>query len=551
MTDTTERIVEYFESSGVETVFGFPCEQMDPYYSSLADSSIRHVLARSEASAALMGDGYARASRQVAIVDGVGGPGAAYIGAGLCEADGASSPVLALTGGNDRPIRGREVIQDGDNEAILDPHTDVSYDAESGPRAVEMVQSAIRQMTSGVPGPAHVNLPGDVLDEECDVRLANTDTAYPGTRPAPESERVREILELVESAAKPVILAGEGVVRADASEELAAFAEQTQTPVVTSVNGKGAVPETEPYAVGTVGRWGFCEPANDALEAADLVVGLGTRFSDLTTVGWTLISDETDIVHVDLDPAWLGKNYDPTVAVQADIRETLNSLNSEVDPAAFTERKERIERLAAERESWREGHHDALTSDDSPVKTQRIIGELNRVIPEDGVLVSATSFAGFFSAAFYEVDRAGLGYIQARGSDGINACLPQALGVQVARPDETVVALTGDGGVGYHIADLETAAREELPLTVVVLNNDGLGSSKASQQATDAFELSTDFAEGVDYAQVARGFGCEATRIDEPDRFVDELEAAVASDQPTLLDVQVDPFTLPPIIVEN
>jgi acetolactate synthase-1/2/3 large subunit len=145
----------------------------------------------------------------------------------------------------------------------------------------------------------------------------------------------------------------------------------------------------------------------------------------------------------------------------------------------------------------------------------------------------------------------GVGYIQARGSDGINACLPQTLGVQVARSDDTVVALTGDGGVGYHISDLETAVREALPITVVVLNNDGLGSSKASQMATDAFELSTDFEAGVDYAQVARGFGCEAARIDEPDQFVDELDAAIASDAPTLLDVQVDPHTLPPIIVDR
>jgi len=551
MADTTDLIVECFESSGIETVFGFPCEQMDPYYSSLADSSIRHVLGRSEASAALMADGYARASGRIGVVDGVGGPGAAYIGAGLCEADGASSPVLALTGGNDRPIRGREVIQDGDNEGILAPHTDMTFDAESGPRAVEAVESAVRQMTSGVPGPAHVNLPGDILEDDVEVDLGNTDAHYPSTRPAPERERIEEILGLLEAAERPVVLAGEGVIRAGASEELAAFADRTNTPVVTSVNAKGAVPETEPYAVGTVGRWGFCEPANDALEAADLVVGLGTRFGDLTTVGWTLITDETDIVHVDLDPAWLGRNYDPTVAVLADIRETLQQLNRAIDPSRFADRDERIETLAAERAAWREDHAEDLTSEESPVKPHRIIEELNRAVPEDGVLVSATSFAGFFSAAFYEVDRPGLGYIQARGSDGINACLPQALGVQVARPDETVVALTGDGGIGYHIADLETAVREDLPLTVVVLNNDGLGSSKASQMATDAFELSTDFAEGVDYAQIARGFGCQAARVDDPARFVDELQQAVDSDEPTLLDVQIDPYALPPIIVEN
>lgn len=552
MTDTPTRIVEYFESSGITTVFGFPCEQMDPYYSSLAESTVRHVLARSEASAALMADGYARASGQVGVVDGVGGPGAAYIGAGLCEAAGASTPVLALTGGNNRPIRGRGVIQDGDNEAILSPHTIRSFDAESGERAVEAVHAAIREMTAGVPGPAHVNLPGDVLSESVETVPPANEGFYPRTRPAPTTAETEAVQELLAAAEKPLILAGEGVVRADACTELTAFATRTQTPVVTSVNGKGAVPETEPYAIGTVGRWGFCEPANKALENADLVIGLGTRFGDLTTVGWTLIADEADIVHVDRDPEWLGKNYDPEVAVLADIKTTLQRLLDGVDESIAGETKTvRTERLASEREAWRESHESELTSDESPVKTQRIIGELNRIMPESSVLVSATSFAGFFSAAFYEVKRAGLSYLQARGSDGINVCLPQALGVQVARPDETVVALTGDGGIGYHIADLETAVREELPVTVIVLNNDGLGSSKASQMATDGFTLSTDFESGVDYAQIARGFGCHAERVDNSEAFATALETAVESDEPTLLDVEVNPFTLPPIIPDR
>lgn len=548
---TTDTIVAFFEQCGIETVFGFPCEQMDPYYASLADSSVRHVLGRSEASAALMADGYARASRSVGVVDGVGGPGAAYIGAGLCEADGASSPVLALTGGNDRDIRGREVIQDADNGAILDPHTSVTFDAETPDRAVEAVVSALRQMTTGVPGPAHVNLPGDVLDGEVGTALPDAPTAtYPRTRPAPDDSVVDEFLAMLESAAAPVILAGEGVVRAGASEALTAFADATNTPVATSINGKGAVPETEDLALGTAGRWGFCEVANDALASSDLVVGLGTRFSDLTTVGWQIVDDDADIVHVDLDPEWLGKNYEPDLAVTADLQATLEALLDSLDSTTFEGRTDRIRNLAAQRDEWRDSHRDALTSDDAPVKPQRIIHELNEQVADDGVLVSATSFAGFFSGAFYEVTESGLRYLQARGSDGINACLPQALGVQVAQPDGQVVALSGDGGIGYHIADLETAAREDLPLVVIVLNNDGLGSSEASQMATGAFELSTNFEEGVDYAQIARGFGCEGERIDDPDAFAAALDAALQRDEPTLLDVVIDEFALPPIRVD-
>ena len=548
--DTTDRIVEIFEEGGLEAVFGFPCEQMDPYYSSLSESSISHVLARSEASAALMADGYARASRNVGIVDGVGGPGAAYIGAGLCEAEGASSPVVALIGDNERDIRGKEVIQDADNEAILEPHTTTTYDPETGERAVEAVEDALREATATVPTPVGINLAGDILDEEIEDAPSEVEVSYPTHRPAPDHEDVEAVLDLLRDAEAPIVLAGEGVVRADASDALSRFAEETDTPVVTTINGKGAVSETEPYALGVVGRWGFCEVGNDAVENADLVVGLGVRFGDLSTVGWTLIPDDADIVHVDLDAEWLGKNYDADVAVMADLRVTVEALTEGADDETGGD-AERAEELAEARNRWRESYEDKFTSEDSPVLPQRVVAELNSKIPSDGVLVSATSYSGFFTGAFYDVETPGIGYLQARGSDGINVCLPQAIGVQKARPDDTVVALSGDGGIGYHIADLETAVREDLPLTVVIMNNDGLGSSKASQIGTDNFQYSVDFHEGVNYADVARGFGCEGVKVEEADAFAEELEKATDNEETTLIDVQVAPFELPPIIVEN
>jgi acetolactate synthase-1/2/3 large subunit len=550
MTRTTDGVVSLFEAAGVETVFGFPCEQMDPYYASLSESGVRHVLARSEASAALMADGYARAARRLGVVDGVSGPGAAYIGAGLAEASGASSPVLALTGGNDLENRGNGVIQDGDNEAILDPFTRSTADAETPERAVEAVENAIRRSTAGVPGPTHVNLPEDVmraaLPDDHEPR-GDVDGAYPTARPEPSAEAVAGVLDLLESAERPVVVAGEGIHRADANDALTAFAEAADVPVVTSMNGKGAVAETAPYALGVVGRWGFCQVANDAVEDADLVLGVGTRFGELTSVGWSLVPEDAPLVHVDLDPEWLGRNYEPTVAVRADLRTTLEALaeGASGDP----DRAERVESLATDRRAWREGFESDLTSDAEPVKPQRVMGELNDRLPSDSILVSATSLPGFFSGAFYETERAGLGYLQARGSDGINVCLPQAIGVQTARPDTPVVALSGDGGIGYHIADLETAVREDLPLTVVVTNNDSLGSSKMSQLGTYNVDLSTDFHAGVDYAQVARGFGCEAERITDPERVGPALSEALESDSVTVLDVQVDPYAAPPVLV--
>jgi len=546
----TDDVVALLESSGVEHVFGFPCEQMEPYYASLHDSGIRHVLARSEASAAMMADGYARATGSLGVCDGVGGPGAAYLGVGLVEAAGASSPVLALTGDNSRVYRGNGAIQDADNGAILAPHVSTSADPESPARALEGVRQAVTEAVSGVPSPVHVNLTEDVLEGDADGESAGTvPISAPATRPEPDDATVGRIVDLLTAAESPVILSGEGALRSRAWAVVSELARRTRTPVVTSINGKGIVDETAPYAAGVVGRWGYSQPANDAVESCDLLVVLGARLGELTTVGWSLVPESADVVHVDLDPHWLSRNYPADVPVQADVRATVERLLDAVDESAFETRDDRIASLDEAYEAWRDSHSRALESDASPVSPARGVAEIQRATPPEAVLVSATSFSGFFSGAFYQVREAGIRYLQARGSDGINYALPQALGVQVAYPDRPVVALTGDGGFGYHVADLETAVREELPVTVVVFNNASLGSSKISMRANWNVDLSTDFAPETDYAAVARGFGCAGQVVEEPAALADTLDEAVAADEPTVLDVRVDPYAAPPVIV--
>jgi len=551
-----DAVVDLFEQSGADVVFGLPCEQLEAYYAGLADSSVRHVHARSEASAALMADAYARVGRTLGVCDGVGGPGAAYAGAGLAEAAGASSPVLALTGDNDREIRGREAIQDADNEAILAPHTAEHADPETPDRAVEAVRQAAREAVAGVPAPTHVNLPEDVVDGEVtDVGGATgagegIDTAFPTTRPAPDTGSLDALAAVLRTADRPVVLAGEGVLRAGASTQLGELAAATNTPVVTSMNGKGAVAETAPYAGGVVGRWGYCEVANDLVESADAVVGLGCRFGDLSTMGWTLVPDDATVAHVDLDPHWLGRNYDADVAVRADIRETLQGLLETLTAAEFDHRSDYVERVAADREQWRTEFAGRLESDATPIDPARVVAEIQGALPGDGLLVAATSYPGFFSGAFYEVRESGIGYLQARGSDGINCALPQAIGAKLAAPDRPVVCFSGDGGIGYHVADLETAVREGLPVVVVVSNNQSLGSSKASQLLNYGVDVSTDFAPETDYAAVARGFGCAGSVVEDPADLGPALDEALARDRPTLLDVRTDPSAVPPVIPE-
>ncbi|MFB6267094.1 MAG: thiamine pyrophosphate-binding protein [Halodesulfurarchaeum sp.] len=545
-------IVGAFEASNVEVVFGVPSEQLEAYYAALDESEIRHVLGRSEASAAAMADGYARASGRLGVVDGVGGPGAVNIGVGLIEAAGASSPVLALTGDNQRAFRGLEAIQDADNEAILAEHVKESWDPDTPDRGIQAIRTAIAEAVTGVPGPVHVNLTEDLLDKSPSSSGAATvppTTSYPAARPVPDRESLEEAVEAIEAASRPVIIAGEGALRSQAWAAVGRLASDADIPVVTSMNGKGIVDEREPYALGVVGRWGFAAPANETVAESDLVLAVGTRLGELTTNRYSLLPEEETLVHVDLDPTWLGRTIEPDVAVLGDIRATVEHLHEGVADRYSGSRAEYIAELAEASDAWRESTRSELESDDTPVHPARLVAELEGALPPSSTVVSATSFPGFFSAAYYRVREPGIRYVQARGSDGINYALPQALGIQLAAPERPVVAVSGDGGFGYHVADLETAAREELPVTVVVLNNQSLRSSKASQLGNYNVDVSTDFHPDVDYAAVAEGFACEGHRIETPEALVEYLPAAIDADRPVLLDVQVDPFAMPPVKV--
>lgn len=547
----SDGIIEIFESSGVSHIFGLPSEQMEPYYASLDESDIRHVLCRSEAGAAIMADAYARTSFRAGVCDGVGGCGATNLAIGLIEAYGASSPVVVLTGDNAREIRGKEVTQGADNVKILEEFTKNSYDPETGKRAVQAVKDAIREAVTGVPSPVHVNLKSDILEEDVDPEMGDIwPVDYPALRPQPNEEMIVATVKILSEAEKPIIISGEGSLRSRAWEEISELAYTTYTPVVTSMNGKGIIAETDSHSAGVVGRWGCCPTANEAIKECDAVLALGTRLGGLTTVRWSNIPEDAKIIHVELDSKWLGKNYDVELPILADIKATVRQILDHLDPDEFSDREERISDIDQSKSEWLKSCSEAFESDQVPIKPERVVAEIYDATPDDTILVSSTSNSGWFTSAFYRVREPGVKYIQARGSDGINYGFPQALGVKVANPDLPVVAVTGDGGIGYHIAELETAVREELPVTIVLLDNQALMSSKLSQWAKWNVTVSTDFSPGVDYAQIARGFGCEAEVIEEPENIEDAMINAVNSDLPTLLDIKVDPNAIPPILLE-
>ncbi len=548
--NVSDEIVNFFENSDVSYLFGFPSEQLESYYTSLSGSELRHILCRSEAAASIMADGYARTSFKVGICDGVGGCGATNLSIGMVEAKGASSPLVVMTGDNARDIRGKEVIQGANNIKILNEFTKNSYDPENGERVLHSLKQALKESITGVPAPVHVNICTDLLEEQFDSRIEGlSNLEYPAFRPEPDKESVDSAVKILKEAEKPVIVSGEGSIRSQAWEEVLELAEKTHTPVITSMNGKGIIPETNPYSAGVVGKWGCCETANDVIGKSDAILAIGTKLGQLTTAGWSNIPEDAKIIHVNLDSEWLGKNYDVDLPIMADIRATVGKILENIDPDDFAGRKDRISEISQNKDEWRNSKKDDFESDELPINPARVVSDLNKVFPEDTILVSSTSNSGWFTSAYYQVREAGVRYIQARGSDGINYAFPQALGAKVANPDKPVAVVTGDGGFGYHISELETAVREDLPVTVVLLNNQGLMSSKLSQWVNWDVTFSTNFDPGVNYAKIARGYGCEADLIEDPQDIESALENGLSSGVPTLLDIRVNPDAIPPVLL--
>lgn len=548
--NVADKIVDFFETSEISHLFGFPSEQLEPYYASLSGSELRHVLCRSEAAASIMADGYARTSFKVGICDGVGGCGATNLSIGMIEAKGASSPLLVMTGDNARDVRGKEIIQGANNLNILDELTKNSYDPENGERILQSLKQAIKESITGIPSPVHVNICTDILEEQIDSEIKKApNLKYPAFRPEPDEESVKSAEKILKEAEKPVILSGEGSLRSQAWDEVVKLAEKTHTPVITSMNGKGIIPETNSHSAGVVGKWGCCETANNVIGESDAVLAIGTKLGELTTVGWSNIPEDAKIIHVDLDSEWLGKNYDVDLPIMADIKATISSILDRIDSDDFSDREDRISRISQNKEEWWESNKDDFESDEVPINPARVVSDLYNVFPDDSILVSSTSNSGWFTSAYYRIREPGVKYIQARGSDGINYAFPQALGAKIANPDNPVAVVSGDGGFGYHISELETAVREDLPVTVVLLNNQGLMSSRLSQFANWDTTFSTEFDPDVDYAQIAGGYGCEADLIEDPQNIESALENGLSSDVPTLLDIRVNPDAIPPLIM--
>ena len=532
-------IVKCLQQNGVEHVF-FMTGGDQAFWIESKAAGLSLVLARSENSAAYMADGYARASGGPGVVYAQWGPGAGNVAGALADAWWGRSPVIAITSSMATDTAYLNEYQELDQLPLFEPVTKWNRVVTRADRAAEMVQTALRVATSGCPRPVHLDIPRDFFD--ADGRVAD-DYALPtrSPAPAPAAAALTDAVALLYEANRPLILAGSGALIAHAEPELFAFAEETGIPVATSAGGKGAFSETHPLAVGVAGRYSR-KVANEALAEADVVLVVGSGLGALLTDGYRMPSPDAAIVQIDIEVEQLGMVRPATVAIHADARLALAGLLDEVRRSPLTgshrpwvdDLEKRVARwkgtLASESRKPDEGGF---------VRGEAIVLALRDAAGDDDLIVADTAYMAAWTAALYEIRSAGRTYLRCGGSLGW--AFPAALGAQLACPDVRVFCVVGDGGIGYHIGDIETAVRLGIPAITLVFNNSSLAYEYQFQKHVlggPIIDEVNDFAE-VDHAAVARAFGANGARVTTADELRAALAEAVEASGPTLIDVVV------------
>ena len=543
-----EAIVEMLRRFDVDTMFGLPGEQTHIHDAIFRRNDIRHLLVRHEHAAAKMADSHARATGKVGVCDATVGPGATNLISGISESFLSGIPVVAIVSDVRADWRGRESFQEVDQTTLFRPITKKVFSVDHVERIPEFVKRAFQIATTGRPGPVLLSFPMTTLraqhefaeeDLEVDTRYAR----WPAHRPTPPRREISAAVDAILSAKRPIILGGGGVMASGATDEVRELAELLDMPVATSYMGKGSLPENHPLSLGPYGLLGRTA-SNEYVLRADLGLALGTRFNNVGTAAWRIPDRKTRLVQVDIEPTQIGRNYTVDLALTGDIRavlrEMLDLLKS--DPRVTPKSIQRNS-VSAISSNWRKekGIESPLAQDRDarPVHPIQVIRAMRDAMQDDDVLVCDSGFNQIWGGQYFEVRSPGRNYLGPRGFGVMGYGLPAAISRALTTPDQNVVCLTGDGGFAMVVQELETAVRSGANLTVVVMNNSNMHFIKDNQRLFfDGRYISTEFTE-LDYAEIARAFGCAGLRVENSGDLDQALAEAMRSDKTSVIDVRI------------
>ena len=540
-----EAIIESLKNMGVKTIFGYPGGQTIPFYDMLYDADINHILVRHEQAAAHAADGYARASGRVGVCLATSGPGATNLVTGIGTAYMDSSPIVAITGQVPTHLIGNDAFQEADIIGITMPIVKYSYQPKNPDLIPSIIKSSFEIASTGRPGPVLIDVPKEVQEGEL-TKFDDSLIETPGYNPTIKGNirQVKKARDLIKEAKRPMILAGAGVIISNACAELRKFAETINAPVMTSLLGKGAFDETNDLALGMLGMHGR-KVSNDYINESDLLIAIGIRFSDRTTGRIESFAPDTKIIHIDIDPAEIGKNVEVDLPIVGDARNILSSLNkvlttykpsSDVNKWTDMIKQKKIELLPR------------VTYDDVPLKPQTVIKEIAEVLTPESILTTDVGQNQMWAAHFFDTQKPRK-FISSGGLGTMGFGFPAAIGAKVACPDDPVISLNGDGGFLMVCQELATVREYDLPVIAIVLENRTLGMVYQWQSLLyNERHSQTLLGNSPDFVKLAESFGVNATRITKPGETKEALSSAIKDNEPVLLNVVIDPEEALPML---
>lgn len=532
-------MVKCLEKEGVDVIFGYPGSAICPFFDALADSAVRHILVRQEQNAGHSASGYARVSGRVGVCVATSGPGATNLITAIASAYMDSIPIVAITGQVRSDLLGRDVFQEADITGAVEPFIKQAYLVKSVRELPRVFKEAFHIASTGRPGPVLIDVPVDIQSAAFEEEFH-----YPekvniiGYKPKTQGNplQIKRAAELLSQAKRPVLVAGGGVLMCRGEELLREFAEQVNIPVVSTMMGIGVLPSRHRLYYGMLGTHGV-KPANRAMNQADVLVIIGARVGDRVVAAPGQVSERSKIIHIDIDPAEIGKNLKTTVPLVCDARNALAALKEQIDfrcPQgwidALDNRRTEAQRQAELRHEPKEGFIDP----------RRFMRELSAIADDDAVLVADVGQNQIWSANHYEIKKGR--FLTSGGMGTMGYSLPAAQGAKIACPSRQVIAVCGDGSFQMQMMELATMVQHGINVKIVIMRNDRLGMVRELQDINFGGRHSGVFLDGSpDFIALAAAYGISGRRITSDSQIADAVKEMLAADGAYVLECAVDP----------
>jgi acetolactate synthase-1/2/3 large subunit len=527
-------LCESLEKEGVEVIFGFPGGVVLPLYDELPNHpQLRHILVRHEQGSAHAADGYARATEKVGVCLATSGPGATNLVTGIANAYLDSVPMVAITGQVARDVIGKDAFQEIDITGITMPITKHNYMVMNTADIARTVKEAFYLAKTGRPGPVLIDIPKDVLTDKAEFNYPDK-IDLPGYKPTYRGNQfqVKKAAKLIEEAQRPIILAGRGVLISGGCDELKELVEKVQLPLVTTLLGIGSLPESHPLCYGMLGMHGTAY-ANKAVSETDLIIAIGMRFDDRVTGKISSFANKAKVIHIDIDPAEIGKNVKVDVPIVGDVRIVLKLLNQKVESKKHEDWINKIDK-------WRCDWPLECNNSSDKLIPQYVINKINELTKGEAIIVTGVGQHQMWCAQHYCYDKPNR-LISSGGLGTMGFELPAALGAKIGMPDNMVWCIAGDGGFQMTLQELATITQEGAAVKIAIINNGYLGMVRQWQEMFYNKRYVATPLSSPDFVKLAGAYGIPALKVNKKEQVVPAIKRALVESGPFLINFLVEP----------